>query len=210
MRVKQNKLTFFINSSCIAGNITGSLGRAESLLVHQLPTDRRGQWDGIPQAMWHAGAKRLKASVLKMDSQQLHQTNTHHFCLQIWIHDAPPKMQVTLKNTGYRTVSKAAPVTVQPLMDTQISVLSPKRKGRQRGHLRGIGACFICTCAIHVESNLLSLAATVVRIQSINGHLEFNLKNIRERQLITMAQPQTYQLQPNPTLSNISTGLQHI
>lgn len=129
--------------------------------------------------MWHAGAKGLRPPILKMDSQQLQQINIHHFCLQIRIHDAPQKMQVTPRNTSYRTVTKAAPVTVQPLVDIQISVLTTKRKGRQRGHLRGIGACFICTCAIHIESDLFSLAATVVRIQSINGHFKFNLKNIR-------------------------------
>lgn len=84
----------------------------------------------------------------------------------------------------------------------------PKKERKAKRHLRGIGACFICTCAIHVESDLLSLAATIIGIQSINGHFEFNLKNSREKQLITMAQPHTYQLKPNPTLSNIFTGLQ--
>lgn len=86
----------------------------------------------------------------------------------------------------------------------------PKKERKQRGHLRGIGACFICACAIHVESDLLSLAATIVRVQSINGHFEFNLKNIRERQLIiltAMAQSQTYRLKSSFTFSNISIGL---
>lgn len=58
MRGKRKKLTFFINSSCVAGNVTRSLRRAESLLVHQLPADRWMLWDCILQAMWHTDVER--------------------------------------------------------------------------------------------------------------------------------------------------------
>lgn len=56
-----------------------------------------------------------------------------------------------------------------------------RNKQKQTGHLRGVGTRFVCTCAIYIESNLFSFAATVVWIQSVNGHFQFNLKNVKEK-----------------------------
>lgn len=67
------------------------------------------------------------------------------------------------------------------LMDIHISLPTTETNKSNEGHLRGIGTCFICTGAIYIESNLFSFAATVVRIQSVNGHFQFNLKNVKEK-----------------------------
>lgn len=164
MSSKQKKLTFFINSSCIAGNITRSLRWAESLLVHQLPADRWMLWDCILQAMWHRDVKGLKSPILKTEYQQLQQIYIPIFLFAIQNSWSTPKNVAYFQEYLLYNSVQSTPETVQPLVlafpwspggHTYIYAHHKKEMKAKRTPTRNRYLFHLYTCHLHWEQSVL-------------------------------------------------------